>query len=815
MVLPLSGIRVLDLTQNMCGPYCTQILGDLGAEIIKIEPPGGDILRRRGIRQGRNSLAFMQFNRGKKSVELDLEKPKQREIYRNLAKTADLVVEDMGPGACDRLGIGYEILRKEKPDLLYLSITGYGQEGKFKDYSPLDAVVQAVSGFMSITGEEGGEFTKAGVPLADLFTGIYGAIGALSAIFYHENTGRGLRMDAAKLRVMLASIPDSVPKYLNTGGITRAKGTKHHLAAILQALRTKDGAVICKASEDREFGEFARALGLGWMTEDPRFNGVNPRLANVDELARLVEEKTRQLTTREFAGLLDSIGCAAGPINTLEQILKDPYTAYHHLIMEVTDRAEGTFRVIGPPLSFDKFAWADTAFVPQPGEHTGEVLKELEAMERQEKEREKGGTGTSDEPKGGTAVGKVSPLGEQLREEPVKPLAGIRVLDLTRLMAGPLGTEILKDLGAEIIKIERGDGNRDLSRITDPVFGNTSVHFMTLNRGKKDLFLDLRRESHRRAFLRLAEKCDVIAENFRPGVMKRLGLSYEEIQKVRPDIIYSAVSGFGQEGPYRDRRCMDTIAQAMSGFMMMTGREGEEPIRGGSSVADICGALYEALGTLAALIYRKRTGEGCFVDVPMLSAMISLTDGAAAEYINCGKPCGRAGNRDRWEAFFETVPTKDGAVMVEAAEEEHFAGFMAALGLEDAAQDPDFKDSASRLAHREKLEELIFPAARSMTMEELAGLCRSRGIPAGEVNTLERIFRTGYMEEQKMAVRVHDRQEGDFLVLGLPLAFDGWERAEEETVPQPGEQSREILRGLLGMSEEEIESFYENASAGR
>lgn len=390
-----------------------------------------------------------------------------------------------------------------------------------------------------------------------------------------------------------------------------------------------------------------------------------------------------------------------------------------------------------------------------------------------------------------------------------RPLAGIRVLDLTQYLAGPLGIQILADLGAEIIKVERRDGQPDFTRNTDPSFGKTSTYFMSINRGKKDIFLDLPKNEHREVFLKLAEKCDIVAENFRPGVTGKLGLSYDDIKKVRPDVIYSAVSGFGQTGPYKNRGCVDIIAQAMSGFMSITGPKDGEPIKGGAPIADVCAALYEAVGLLAAIIHRDKTGEGGFIDSAMLSSMISISDGATAEYLNSGEITKAAGNRDQKVALFQTLPTRDGAVMVDAATDSHFETFIRALGLPDLIKDERFQNGYTRLANIDELEQLVFPITKKMTMTELAELCRNRGIPAGEVNTQERICRSGYIEEQQMIYQVHDSKEGDFKVIGLPMKFDKFEVPKTNFVPQPGEHSAEVLTEVLGMTKEEIKELYQ------
>lgn len=389
-----------------------------------------------------------------------------------------------------------------------------------------------------------------------------------------------------------------------------------------------------------------------------------------------------------------------------------------------------------------------------------------------------------------------------------RPLTGIRILDLTRFMAGPLGLEILENLGAEILKIERSDQTSEFSRSTEPTFGNTSAYFMAINSGKKDIMLDLKKEEHREMFLRLAEQCDIVADNFRPGVTEKLGIAYEDVRRRKPDIIYSTVSGFGYTGPYRTWGCVDTVSQAMSGFMSLTGREDGAPVRAGSSIADICASLYEAAAILASLIHRGKTGEGGMVDIPMLSAMLSISGAEAAEYLNQGTKLRRSGNRDRQRALFQTVPANDGEVMIEAASDEHFAAFARMLKLPELLEDIRFSSPQERWDHIEDLEKAVFPVTKSMTMAELSAACRRTGVPAGEVNTVERIARSGYIEQQRMIWNVHDTKEGDFKVLGLPMKFDKFDIPEKKTVPQPGEHTEEILKNMLGMSEEEIQRLF-------
>ncbi len=713
-IRPLEKIRVLDLTQEICGPFCTQMLADLGATVIKIEPPEGDSSRRRGIRHGGSSTSYMSLNRGKKSMLLDLGREEERTLFLQLAGSADIIVEDLGPGVCDRLGIGYTDVRKRKPDILYLSLTGYGHQGMFRDYSSQDAIVQALSGFMSITGELGGAYTKAGAPLADIFTGIYGTIGVLAGIIHRWHTGKSLYIDIAKLDVMLSAMPDTFAKYMNTGQTTRPKGCRHQLAGFFGPAKTKDGAVICMAAQDHQFKAMAEILGLEGLEKEERFNSMNKRCVHIAELEPIIFSKT----------------------------------------MELTDKAEGTFKVVGPPLRSSQFQWAEDAAVSQFGEYTEAIVRELCGTAGAWTGRTADGGLAEGTPAEGRTAAKV-PAERLSVKEPVtdRPLAGIRILDLTRFMAGPLGTRILADLGAEVIKVERSDKLSEFSRTTEPTFGTTSAYFLSINSGKEDIQLDLDRPDHREVFLRLAEHCDVVTDNFRPGVTEKLHIAYEDVKKRNPDVIYSTVSGFGYTGPYRTQGCVDTVAQAMSGLMSLTGRREGEPVRCGSSVADVCASLYGAVAVLASIIYREQTGQGGFV---------------------------------------------------EAATEEHFAAFVRLLGRPSLLEDRRYGDPRSRLEHIGTLEEALFPVTRTMTMTELAGACRRAGIPAGEVNTLERIFRSGYIEERRLIRRVHDSKEGTFKVLNLPIRFDRFAIPEESFAPQPGEHGAKIVKRILGLSEDEI-----------
>ena len=389
-----------------------------------------------------------------------------------------------------------------------------------------------------------------------------------------------------------------------------------------------------------------------------------------------------------------------------------------------------------------------------------------------------------------------------------RPLSGIRVLDSTSMTAGPWGVQILADLGAEIIKIERPGKQCDVNRRLAVSAHNTSSYFMCMNKDKKSIEFDYTKPGHKETFMKLVAKCDVVTENFKAGSMKRQGLDYETLKKINPGIVYSAVSGFGQTGPKHALPAVDIVVQATSGFMSVNGDKGSGGMKGGSSLADVYSSTCSALAILAGILYKMETGEGIMVDTSMQSTCMTLIGYELAKYLNTGEITRPNGNAHQEVGFFEAVPVNDGMVMVEAASDEHFEIFMKLLGLENSLGDEKFKDAVSRHDYAEELESLIFPVTKNYTMAELANMCRKAGVPAGEVNTQDRLLRSSYLEDQDMLMVVRDEKFGDCKTLGLPIQFDKFEIPKVRRGPQASKDSADVLKEILGMSDEEIQELY-------
>jgi len=393
-----------------------------------------------------------------------------------------------------------------------------------------------------------------------------------------------------------------------------------------------------------------------------------------------------------------------------------------------------------------------------------------------------------------------------------KPLGGVRVLDLTWVYAGPFATMMLSDLGADVIKVE-GPPFGDWTRLAPPLRNGHSGYFYMLNRRKRSIALDLKQEEGRRLFLRLVERSDVVAENFQAGTLDRLGVGYERAQQVNPRIIYGSINGFGSAGPYSDRPCVDPIAQAMGGLMSMTGFEGQPPLKTGPAVADSLSGLYLALGVMAALRQRERTGCGERVEVAMMDSVFSVLEEAVIRTSMTGDPLPARGNTDPLGAPWDAFETRDGRwTMVCNLDPRRFVEVYRRIGREDIAAEYGGMDGTAiekRSRDLPKLNQVFAGWARSRTAEELHRMLSEMSIPNGLVKQVPELLEDPHLVERNMVVDIDHPKLGKVKTFNLPIRFFGAEmgieRGENPLDPELGRDSAEVLGGLLGLGEGEIE----------
>jgi len=385
-----------------------------------------------------------------------------------------------------------------------------------------------------------------------------------------------------------------------------------------------------------------------------------------------------------------------------------------------------------------------------------------------------------------------------------KPLAGLRVLELARILAGPWAGQLLADLGADVIKVER-KGAGDDTRVWGPPFVEGvdgkpigSAYFHSANRGKRSIELDFENDEGKRLVKKLAAKSDVLIENFKVGGLAKFDLDYKSLAPDNPRLIYCSVTGFGQDGPYAKRAGYDLMAQGMAGIMDLTGMLDGEPTRIGIPVSDIFTGVYSVIGILAALHERERTGKGAHVDTALVDSTVGVLSNQAMNYLVSGNVPKRIGNAHANIVPYQVFPVADGFIIIATGNDAQFAKLCAVLGVGDLAKDPRFIDNVARLKHRAELIgrlsalTVLIPASKL-----LAGL-EAQGVPAGPINNLEQVFNDPQVIHRGMKIEPASSaaKAGKIPGVRTPIAIDGWKAASDRPAPLLGEHTQEILREI-------------------
>ena len=390
----------------------------------------------------------------------------------------------------------------------------------------------------------------------------------------------------------------------------------------------------------------------------------------------------------------------------------------------------------------------------------------------------------------------------------MKPLEGIRVLDLTHAMAGPFATMWLADMGAEVIKVER-PGTGDATRGYGPFINGRSAYFATLNRGKKYVSIDLKKPEGRELLLQLAAKCDILLNNFTPGVMDRLGLGYEAIRAMNRKIVYACISGFGQTGPYAHRPCYDIVGQAMGGIMAFTGFPNSEPQRVGASIGDVMAGMSSCVGMLAALYEAQQSGEGQIVDVSLVDSVVALCPQDYSCWFGGGDPPVRMGNQYRAWVPYGTYKAKDGYYIIGAGTDQQFRRFSEqVIKMPELCEDPRFADTPSRVRNRIALDIIINDWAADKKAKDICAALRAADVPFGMINDISMIEASPQTAARRMIITEDHPVIGKLKMINCPIRFPGM---DEQDCPSPtrdiGADNEAVLSMILGLSNEDAAAY--------
>ncbi|MBK1695682.1 CaiB/BaiF CoA transferase family protein [Rhodovibrio salinarum] len=393
------------------------------------------------------------------------------------------------------------------------------------------------------------------------------------------------------------------------------------------------------------------------------------------------------------------------------------------------------------------------------------------------------------------------------------PLAGLRVFDLTRILAGPTCTQLLGDLGAEVIKIER-PGQGDDTRKWGPPYvqdaaGNdteTSAYYLSANRNKRSVTLDIATQEGQRLARQLIQQSDIVVENFKTGGLKKYGLSYDDVKEIAPHIIFCSITGFGQTGPYASRAGYDYLAQGMGGIMSLTGEPEGEPMKVGVGIADLMCGMYASSAILAALHHREKTGEGQHIDLALLDTQVSWLTYEGLNYLTSGDLPKRRGNEHPNIVPYKTMPASDGYFILAVGNDSQFAKFCAEAGSPELAEEPRFATNAARVRNRDALYPLLDAITAKREMQDWVDALNARGVPCGPVNTVDRVFADPQVQHRKMQIQMDypDAGNGRIDLIGNPIGFSQTPVSYRQHPPKMGEHTDAVLQEALGLDAEAI-----------
>ncbi|XP_053715131.1 succinate--hydroxymethylglutarate CoA-transferase isoform X2 [Synchiropus splendidus] len=406
------------------------------------------------------------------------------------------------------------------------------------------------------------------------------------------------------------------------------------------------------------------------------------------------------------------------------------------------------------------------------------------------------------------------PAGGRLTSgEALRPLEGVRVLDLSRVLAGPFATMILGDLGAEVIKVERPGTGDDTRAWGPPFLGSESVYFLSVNRNKKSIAVDLKNPRGARLVQQLAAECDVLVENFLPGKLSHLGLGFQQLLHSNPSLIYCSISGYGQSGPWAQSPGYDSIASAVSGMMFITGPEGGEPVRPGVAMTDLATGLFAHGSIMAALLQRHRSGGGgggVHIDCNLLSSQVSCLSHIAANFLNAGKEAQRWGSAHESIVPYQSFPTRDGHLVVAAGNDKQFVRLCQVLQMEDLSRDPDYTSNHLRVANRKELIRTLTQRFVQQTTAEWIRAFQGSGVSVGPINSMQQVFSHPQVQHNQLIQQMEHPTAGAIRVPGPAVRYGGAPPAEPTPPPLIGQHTVQVLREVLSHDDDVIEELLQS-----
>ncbi|MGE5595807.1 MAG: CaiB/BaiF CoA transferase family protein [Hyphomicrobiales bacterium] len=793
----LSGIRVLEAASGVGPAYCGRLLAGLGADVAKAEPPGGDPLRREGPFPGdtpdpERSGLHLHLNAGKRSIisasDADLDA---------LLPAADVLILSHRPSELARTPFDPAALRERYPALVVVNISWFGLTGPYAEYLGSELIAYAAGGYASLTGSPDREPLKAYGSLIEYQSGVHAAMGALAALHERRHSGRGQLVDVSAMEAATFLIGGVEQNAYFYGVNARRNGTRllgfppHH--SYPSTIRPCADGFVHAHSNNRFLDLLASLIPHPRLLEPDLLETM---LGHADEIDAIMDPWLATRTRRDIVKQAQELRLPFTEVLQPGEVMADEHNRERGSFVTIDHPGAGPVLQPGGPVRMSATPWANRP-APMIGQHTAEV---------------RAGWSKS-EPRPAAATG-----GRR------KPLAGVRVIDFTNAVAGPIASFLLGDLGAEVIKVEspssrplHAAGTAPLLEGADRAGYDRIMLFNQLNRGKRSLVLDAARPEGRELFLALVANSDIVVQNFSPRVMPNLGLDYESLRKVNPGIILVSMPAFGLDGPYRDRISYGPGVDAMSGLSHLTGYEDGPPMKPGNFFCDQNAGLHAAFAAMAALWHRRETGEGQHVELAMIEGEFQILADAYIDFAMNGRERRRQGNDHPWMAPHGMFPCRgdDAWVAIAVETDAQFAALAQAIGRPELAADPRFATRPARHANRRLLDDPIAQWTRQRTHYEAQSALQAAGVPAAAALDVLELLSDPHVRARDGIEFVETPGVGPAPCLRMALRLSDTPTPAAGPAPCFADANDYVLGELLGLSAARIAELEEAGVTAR
>ncbi|MGD9598442.1 MAG: CaiB/BaiF CoA transferase family protein [Steroidobacteraceae bacterium] len=771
----LQGLRVIDLGEDIAAPFCARLLADGGAQVFRAVDPA-----RGGDRRLDALEAFL--HQGKRSVAVDLTTAGGRAALRRLCAVSDIVVESSRPGTMEALGLGYESLAAINPAIIVVSITPFGQTGPYRHYAADHLAISALGGWASTFGEGDREPLQVGFPVMYYMAGIYGAIGALSALRGRRVDGRGQHVDVSSLEACLNML--SYPQVLEQFG---CPPLRRSFSASLQTfyVRARDGWIALNHLSPAQWESTCILLGVPHLADDPTLlSDMEKKRAIVPELMAAAEAWARDKTQLEAFHAAQELQIPAGiPYAASEMLDCEQFLAREFLVPSVQP---GLGAFLQPRAPFRSASLrSDPRPAPTHDESVDALLREV-----------------------GREVPPSSAAGTATMTRDL--LSGVRIADLTHYRSGPTGTSLLGGLGADVIKIEavqRPDGFRffNTSRPGDPLFYEMGSYFNASNTNKRGITLDLNTVRGKELLTQLIAKSDVVIDNFSPRVLGNLGFGPERLQEINPGIVMISMSCFGHSGPWRDFVGFGYVFDQIGGAAAASGYEDGPPTHM-MAASDVTSGILAVYAALLALEERERTGQGQFIDLSQVESLAFLFGPGIIEYQLTGMSTPRSGNHHPVFSPHNVYPCsgEDEWASISVETDAQWAALVNAMGKPEWLRDTRYSTSAARKRHERELDRGIAAWTRSQAKRAVMERLQARGVISGAVLKPMELLDDPQLAARDMHRALERKFTGVHRYPGFPLRFSHARCEQRSPAPTLGQHNAEVLAGLLGVTPQEL-----------